>query len=89
MKKNLDGVFSVDYDFVKVLHHCKSVDHLLSWNLNIYIILKIWCGEEYTHQYISEYITRSQIWNEHNFLQSGGCGACHDSRHETQLCGEC
>ena len=37
VKKNLDGVFSMDYDFVKVLHPCKSVACLGSWILNIYI----------------------------------------------------
>ena len=37
VKLNLDGVFSMSYDFAKVLHSCKSVTHLRSWILNIYI----------------------------------------------------
>ena len=41
---NLDGVFSIDYDFVKVLHPCKSVAHLVSWILNIYIYWKFDVG---------------------------------------------
>ena len=44
MKKNLDGVFSMDYDFVKVLHPCKSVAHLVSWILNIYIYWEFGVG---------------------------------------------
>ena len=35
VKKNLDGVFSMDYDFVKVLHPCKSVAHLVSWKFDV------------------------------------------------------
>ena len=52
VKKNLDGVFSMECDFVKVLHPCKSVAHLVSWILNIYIYWKFGVGE-YTHQYTS------------------------------------
>ena len=44
VKKNLDGVFSMDYDFFKVLHPCKSVAHLVSWILNIYIYWKFGVG---------------------------------------------
>ena len=44
VKKNLDGVFSMECDFVKVLHPCKSVAHLVSWILNIYIYWKFGVG---------------------------------------------
>ena len=44
VKKNLDGVFSMECDFVKVLHPCKSVAHLVSWILNIYIYWKLGVG---------------------------------------------
>ena len=44
MKKNLDGVFSMDDDFVQVLHPCKSVAHLASWICNIYIYWKFGVG---------------------------------------------
>ena len=35
VKKNLDGIFSMDYDFAKVLYSCRSVDHLGSWILDL------------------------------------------------------
>ena len=44
VKKNLDGVISMDCDFIKVLHPCKSVAHLGSWILNIYIYWKFGVG---------------------------------------------
>ena len=44
VKKKLDGVFSMDYDFFKVLHPCKSVAHLVSWILIIYIDWKLGVG---------------------------------------------
>ena len=34
----------MDYDFFKVLHPCKSVAHLVSWILNIYIYWKFGVG---------------------------------------------
>ena len=37
-------VFSMDYDFVKVLHPGKSVAHLVSWILNNYIYWKFGVG---------------------------------------------
>ena len=62
LKKNLDGVLSMDYDFVKVLHSCKSVAHLkvilkiraVTTDINgVFVSLFIWsyqvnliCGEE-------------------------------------------
>ena len=44
VKENLDGVISMDCDFIKVLHPCKSVAHLGSWILNIYIYWKFGVG---------------------------------------------
>ena len=44
IKKNLDVVFSMDDDFVQVLHPCKSVAHLASWICNIYIYWKFGVG---------------------------------------------
>ena len=44
VKENLDGVISMDCDFVKVLHPCKSVAYLGSWILNIYIYWKFGVG---------------------------------------------
>ena len=44
VKKNLDGVFSMDHDFVKVLHPCESVAYLVSWILNIHIYWKFGVG---------------------------------------------
>ena len=38
-QRNLRGVSSVECDFTKVSHPCKSVAHLESWILNIYIYL--------------------------------------------------
>ena len=37
VKKNLGGVLSMNYDFIKVLYTCKSVANRGSWVLNIYI----------------------------------------------------
>ena len=44
VKKNLDLVFSMNYDFAEVLYSCKSVAHLGSWILNIYIYGKFGVG---------------------------------------------
>ena len=68
MKKNLDGVFSVDYDFFKVLHPCKSVAHLVSWILNIYIYWKFGVGNIHINTFtafvlydLRSYIDRTPI----------------------------
>ena len=50
VRVNLDGVFSMNYDFAKVSYSCKSVAHLGSWILNIYIYWKFGVGNVLTHQ---------------------------------------